>query len=273
MREKRRGSNKADFQLAFDDGGALARRKTSFLPDGSYLFEDELDFKGVIVAKVITCTAWLIELYHLEAGEILFNEGDESVRPLTKTFGVFYPPFTISQPGLKDTRGHLIGVASTESLPAGLTTIPTIFETTFNAPPERAAEAIEILKAGEHTQSIEMNPKPSLLTLKAKRLIDENYLAYPSIARIAARLRVTHEHLSRQFKRDLSMTPSDYLRQLRLADAPLMLARGEEIINVSHDVGYNDLSRFYKQFRKTTKTSPGACQTMMKPKRPLNNQK
>jgi AraC-like DNA-binding protein len=45
------------------------------------------------------------------------------------------------------------------------------------------------------------------------------------------------------------------------------LARGEEIISVSQEVGYNDLSRFYKQFRKTTKTSPGACQTLMKPNR------
>ena len=29
------------------------------------------------------------------------------------------------------------------------------------------------------------------------------------------------------------------------------------------EVGYNDLSRFYKQFRKATRTSPAACRTMM----------
>jgi AraC-like DNA-binding protein len=106
-----------------------------------------------------------------------------------------------------------------------------------------------------------------LLSLKAKRLIDENYLSFPSIARVAGRLGVTHEHLSRQFKRDFEISPGAYLHQLRLADAPLRLARGEEIINVSQDVGYNDLSRFYKQFRKTTKTSPGVCQALMKPNR------
>jgi AraC-like DNA-binding protein len=266
MSDERRGSNKSDFQLKLDDGGALARRKTSFLPDGSYLFEDQLDFKGVLTAKVITCSAWLIELYELEAGEIFFITGKGQLRTRTECFGVFYPPFTISQPCFKDIRGRLVGVASTESLLADLTISPTVFETTFKALPESANEAIEILKSGAHAQSIAMSP--SLLTLKAKRLIDENYLAYPSIARISARLKVTHEHLSRQFKRDLGMTPSAYLRQLRMADAPLLLARGEEIINVSQDVGYNDLSRFYKQFRKTTRTSPGACQTMMKPKGP-----
>ncbi|MGH9908785.1 MAG: helix-turn-helix domain-containing protein, partial [Pyrinomonadaceae bacterium] len=68
-------------------------------------------------------------------------------------------------------------------------------------------------------------------------------------------------------KRDFEMSPNAYLRQLRVADVPLLLARGEEIVNVSLDVGYNDLSRFYKQFRKTTKTSPGVCRTIMRPGR------
>jgi len=30
------------------------------------------------------------------------------------------------------------------------------------------------------------------------------------------------------------------------------------------DVGYNDLSRFYKQFRKKTQTSPGECRETLK---------
>ncbi|HZI85998.1 MAG TPA: AraC family transcriptional regulator, partial [Pyrinomonadaceae bacterium] len=126
---------------------------------------------------------------------------------------------------------------------------------------------LEIIQRGRDAQIVEFNPNASALSKNAKRLIDENFQSYPSIARIAQRLRVSHEHLSRQFKRDFQISPSTYLHQLRLADAPLRLARGEPIINVSLDIGYNDLSRFYKQFRKNTKTSPGACQTLMKPRR------
>ena len=37
-------------------------------------------------------------------------------------------------------------------------------------------------------------------------------------------------HLSRQFKRDYGLTPSAYLRQLRVADAPLRLAAGQPIV-------------------------------------------
>ena len=128
-------------------------------------------------------------------------------------------------------------------------------------------EAIAILAAGVDRQSIDFNPEASKLSREAKQLIDDNYLAHPSIARVAKRLGVSHPHLSRQFKSDFGMTPSDYLRKLRVADAPLRLARGEQIIEVSEDVGYNDLSRFYKQFRKTTNTSPGVCKTMLRSRR------
>lgn len=264
MRKREKNS---DFHVEFADGGSLARRKTKFLPDGSYLFEDKLEVKGTLTAKVITCAAWLLELYELQSGELFFISGEAHVRPRTKCFGVFYPPFTISQFCFKNTRGHLVGVAATASLPAELMTVPVVFETSFLELPSGAAQVIEIVRSGKSRQAIAMNPKPSLLSLKAKKLIDVNYLAYPSIARVAARLNVTHEHLSRQFKRDFQLSPSNYLRQLRVADAPLRLARGEEIINVSQDVGYNDLSRFYKQFRKTTNTSPGACKTIMRPGR------
>ena len=267
MRKNQRNSEKPYFELQSDAGGVIARRKTSFLADGAYLFQDELEVHGVLAAKVITCTAWLLELYELKAGDVFFISGTREVRSAAKCFGVLYPPFTISQPSVENAKGRLVGVASTESLPAGFTHVPTMFETMCTELPTGVAQVFEIVRLGEHHQSVELNPKPSLLSVKAKRLIDENYLSYPSISRIARRLGVTHEHLSRQFKRDFQSSPSAYLHQLRLADAPLKLAKGEEIINVSQDIGYNDLSRFYKQFRKTTKTSPGVCQTLMKPNR------
>jgi len=262
----RKKTDQSDFQVELDRGGSLTRRKTALLPDGAYLFEDDLEISGALNATVITCSAWLLELYELQAGELIFIRGAEHIRPDTKHFGVFYSPFSITRLSFKNAKAHVLGVAATQSLPSELTITPIVFESTFSAPPNGVAQVMEILRAGNNRQPIEINPKASLLSLKAKRLIDESYLVYPSIARIAKRLGVTHEHLSRQFKRDFGMSPSDYLRQLRVADAPLRLARGEEIVNVSQAVGYNDLSRFYKQFRKTTDTSPGVCKTILRPR-------
>ncbi len=267
MSNKQRKADKSEFQFELADGGRIARRTTELLPDGVYVFADELAFAGVLSTKVLTCAAWLLELYDLHAGELYFISGDAHVRPRTNRFGVFYPPFTISQPCFNNTKGHLIGIAALKSLPAELLISPRVFDTTCSTSPTSTAQVIEILRAGTHPQAIDMNPHPSPLARKTKKLIDENYLVYPAIARIAARLGVTHAHLTRQFKLAFGMSPSAYLRQLRVADVPLRLAQGEAIINVSHAVGYNDLSRFYQQFSQTTKTSPGVCRTMMKPKR------
>jgi AraC-like DNA-binding protein len=267
MKNKKLDSNKSDFQIEIDESRDWARRKTGFLPDGAYFFEDGLDSEGVNTTRVITCTAWLFEIYEMQSGELFFINGEKEICANFKRIGVFYPPFSISEPGFKNVKARLRGIASTESLPEEFKVVPIFFEVDFKQIPASAAQVIEILHSSRKRQSIEINPKASFLSLKAKKLIDEHYLVYPSIARVAAKIGVTHEHLSRQFKRDFGLSPSAYLHQLRLADAPLLLAKGEEIADVSQDLGYNDLSRFYKQFRKSTKTSPGVCQTMMKPSR------
>jgi len=251
------------FQIKLDEGGSLARCKTELLPDGLYLFEDEVEIEGVLRATIITCKAWLLELYDLRAGRLGFTSGKELICPKTKRFGVLYSPFSICEPCFRNFEGHLTGIAATNSLPSEFTAGPILFDSTFTKAPSSVEQVLAILKAGDNRESIEVNPKPSLLSLKAKRFIDESYLIDPSISGVAARLSVTLEHLSRQFKCDFGMSPSNYLRKLRVADAPLRLAKGERVVNVSQEVGYNDLSRFYKQFRKTTETSPGACKTIL----------
>ncbi|HKY28711.1 MAG TPA: AraC family transcriptional regulator [Pyrinomonadaceae bacterium] len=255
----RRTSNRFDLDAA----GTISRLKTGFLPDGPYFFEDELEIDGFLNAKVITGAAWLLELYNLSSGDFFCIKDDVEVRPRTSSFGVLYSAFTITHPSFRKARARLIGVASTVPLPHEFSKVPVVFDTTFHSIPANTGEVADILRSGKNYQSVESSRNASLLSRKAKQLIDANYLDYPSIARIAARLNVTHAHLSRQFKLDFGLSPNTYLHKLRLADTPLRLARGEPIVKVSFDAGYNDLSRFYKQFRKNTRTSPGVCQKLL----------
>src|SRR6266404_4186788 len=232
------------------------------LGDGSYSIEDNISIDGEGSSPFIFGRGWLLELIELESGDYHFFSNGREVRPEGKRFGIFYPPFTMIRCYVKDVRGFVRGIGTVDLLP-GLPDIPVIFETDFDEPFVDASQAFGILKLARRRQSIEFNSLASLLSLKAKRLIDENFLVYPSIARIAARLGVSHPHLSRQFKRDYEMSPSAYLHQLRVAEATSRLAIGEPIIEISMEVGYNDLSRFYKQFHKVTKTSPAVCRSML----------
>lgn len=241
----------------------IAHRETSFLPDGTYLFRDQFDIKGVVTTGVVTCKGWLLEMYQLRAGELCFLSGKEEIRPNGNGFGVFYPPYTLVRPRFVNAKGNLLGLAGTAPLPAGIGMVPFIFGASL---PLELRSVTEILAAGRNRQAIDANPRASALSIKARKLIVEGYASEPSIGRIAARLGVSNEHLSRQFRRDYGMSPRDYLHQLRLADAPLELARGEAIADISHESGYGELSRFYKQFRKTTGTSPGLCRGIVTPR-------
>jgi len=258
MNDKQVRSKKLDLQLK---GGAdvQSRRRMEWSEGGAFLIEDVLEIRGAGAMTFVMCDRWLFELFELEAGEYSFMRGTQSVRPKTRRFGTFYPPFAILRVCFRDVRGRWTGMAAQAALPEQFMAAPILFETNCAEAPQSIEQVEEILASSYNRQSIELNPKPSLLSVKAKRLLDENYLIHPSIARISARLGVTHAHLTRQFKSDFGLTPSAYCHQVRIADAMFRLAKGEEIIDISQDVGYNDLSRFYKQFRKATTQTPGYC--------------
>jgi AraC-like DNA-binding protein len=228
------------------------------LDDGGYAFSHDLDIPGEGSGDFCFARGWLLEIVDKMSGDYAFFSDGVLVRPSGRRFGVFYPPFTFVRAYSNNIKGYVRGVGSAkviDDLPGD----PFVFETDYSEELTSIDQARDVLASCRDRRSIVINTGPSPVSLKAKRLIDENHLVYPSIARIAARVKVSHEHLSRQFKKDYGITPSAYLHKLRVAEATFRLSRGEEIIDISQDVGYNDLSRFYKQFRKATRTSPGVC--------------
>jgi hypothetical protein len=186
-------SNKLDLQLNLDNGADVkARRKLELLSAGAFLIEDDVKIKGSRNMTFMMCDAWLLGLFELETGHYSFIRGGEPIRPKTKHFGIFYPPFSMMRVYVKDIRGRWAGMAATTCLPEKFMAVPILFETDFTAPPKSVERVEEILNSSYNRQSIELNPTPSLLSIQVKRLINETYLARSSIARIAARLGVTH---------------------------------------------------------------------------------
>lgn len=239
-----------------------ARLETSWSADGSYAFEDALAVRGRVSLTIITATAWLLELFELRRGAVYFMRGQERIALRSKRMAVFYPRFSMCEPCFEDASGRVFGLAGTK--PIDCPAYPILFEIDLLPKSARLIDARAILRSARGVQSVELNPRASALSRKAKRLIDERYLGACAVGEIAERLGVSHAHLARQFKRDFAMSPRDYLHRLRLADAPRRLAKEEGIARVAHDVGYNDLSRFYRQFRKRMGSSPAACARILK---------
>ncbi len=221
---------------------------------------DEAEIAGEGVDLFISGCAWMFEIIKLEKGTMVFYRDNELVKPDGDYFAVFYAPFSLVKLAISDVKFRWVGIgAALTAAPASWMTVPLIFDLQIDELPKSADEVIEILQTPRLFKSIELNTNPSWITKQAKKLIDGNWSAPPSIASLARALGISHEHFTRQFKKDFGLTPSNYLHKVRLNYAIWKLSQGEKIAEVALDVGYNDLGRFYKQFRKFIKASPGRC--------------
>lgn len=97
--------------------------------------------------------------------------------------------------------------------------------------------------------------------VQARRLFHDT-LAHPApVRRVARRLGISVETLSRGFSRAFGISAKQYCHRARLFEAVLRLAAGATIIESAFTAGFGDLKRFYEQFRRILGTTPGeyAC--------------
>jgi AraC-like DNA-binding protein len=118
-------------------------------------------------------------------------------------------------------------------------------------------DALDRLNTGLALTNIDRAPQPSALALHTKAVIDREYEGALEIGRISARYRTSSAVLSRTFRRTFGIPPVRYRHHVRVMDALMQFAEGAAPIDVFQNVGFDDLSRFYKIFRKITCSPPG----------------
>jgi two-component system, response regulator YesN len=94
---------------------------------------------------------------------------------------------------------------------------------------------------------------------KAMGLIQLRYWDNLSLAGLARELGMSKYHLSRRFKEEVGVTFRGYLLRTRLDRAKVLLLRTQDsITEVAHAVGFGDLPRFDKLFKRYTGLTPSA---------------
>jgi AraC-like DNA-binding protein len=180
----------------------------------------------------------------------------------TRTLGLFLAPFGIVEFDIPEFRefgkAEFVGWSVADALPRWLKT-SMLFDMKQTPLPASPKELLRLFEQPLPGTSIEAASAVSTLSAQAKRLICKTYRESIPISEFARELGVSHAHLTRQFKRDFGFTPISYRHRLRASDATGRLFRGDDILDVGQEVGFNDTSRFYKDFRKITGSSPGKC--------------
>lgn len=95
------------------------------------------------------------------------------------------------------------------------------------------------------------------LVSKAKIIFDKEYDGITDINSTAKQLGVSTNHLARLFKKQLGLTPAQYIAGLRISKAAELLERTEkDILEIAYMTGFKSLSSFYKRFREKTGHTP-----------------
>lgn len=95
---------------------------------------------------------------------------------------------------------------------------------------------------------------------EALAIIESSYHEALTISGIAARVGVSPDHLTRQFRQALGITPLESLRRYRFARALELLRRGEAVGEVYKTVGFRHFSHFSREFKTLFDMTPTAFQ-------------
>lgn len=188
-------------------------------------------------------------------GRLAYLAGDSRLA-VTDGCELFLPPFAIVQAALDQCDVTTLAVAFRAR--GEVADRPVLLPATNRPMVRSEAEVLERLQTSRDVAYVGRAPEPVPLAANAKAIIDCEYSAPLVIANIAARLETSPAVLSRVFRTTYGVPPVRYRHHVRILDALIRLAEGAAPIDVFQDVGFDDLSRFYKVFRKVACDPPGS---------------
>jgi len=121
--------------------------------------------------------------------------------------------------------------------------------------------AILLFRDIERQHSLLQPDKPfNPITLKVKKVVEyirNNYQKECSLEELSKIAGLSRFYLIRIFKDYMGKTPYEYLLDIRLENAKLLLSEGKiSITEICHECGFNDIGNFIRIFKKKTGTTP-----------------
>jgi AraC-like DNA-binding protein len=192
-----------------------------------------------------------------------FVPGQVGVRRLGQVTSICGPhSLWIPPSGLIDWQlgaGRLLwsSYLSTEAVPHDLPKQPIAL---FGRPQKRFESPTELfafVRSASLDCQIDKIEQSNPLALRLKDKIDRDFSSNKSFQDFADELRVSHSAMTRAFRRCFDISPIGYRNKMRIFEAmSLLLLKGEKSVEACFDVGFVDISRFNRQFKRQMKSVP-----------------
>lgn len=243
------------------------KRQISLVEPGLLRIDQVIVSDEIQPGTDVTGDYWIFGVVLVKQGNVTFRHGQDLVEIPFTPFAMLLPPFSITQVELRNSITCNFGFVF-KSLPSTTIKTPLVFRYNATSVPKSLREITDCIAKLSFPIPVGREDGPSALSMRAKDLISKSYLDGILISEVAAKLRTSSAVLSRYFKRDYGLTPVEYRRQLQITRAMVKLMSGVDVITTAQNVGFNDLSNFYEQFRKIAYSSPAKYHLVKKSKKP-----
>jgi AraC-like DNA-binding protein len=233
----------------------MNRRVVDVAP-GVLRIEQRVRVRGRAVGTDVSGPACICARVQLARGSVSYLGSPVRVSA-PGVFLVLLPPFAIVQATLARCDASTTAVALRPPARVALPRQPILVPWDEARPLPGTDEALEAIWQTGGGVAIGRAASPHAIAAHGKDIIDGEYATPIAMSTIAARLGTSPSAFARVFRGAYGIPPVRYRHQVRIVDALLRLADGDAPIDVGQDVGFGDLSRFYKIFRRVACAPPG----------------
>jgi AraC-like DNA-binding protein len=240
----------------------VMRRRPLFVRDGRVGIGQTFSVAGEHEAVLATPHYWFASIVDVRAGTLGFRDG-HGLRPVsTGRFLLYLPGGSLVRMVLSAAQVETVGITSGvahATWPKVPLAIPTELQLKDAECEEKLSEVLLRCSIDAERIDADFGLPPSTQRLR-QRLLDRALGPTP-VTRVARESKLSLPVLSRTFSAAFGVSPRSYCQRLRIYAAAVSLLGGVSITETALRSGWQDLSRFYRQFRGATGQTPGRYRT------------
>ena len=227
------------------------------LEAGLLRLDQQIQVADVQKGLDVTGRFWVFAIVHVSSGTIEYVSSNNRITPPAPFYGMYAPPYCVVEVILNRSHSYSKGLASARKLPEDYPQEPVVFSVPSQRCPASISEMGELIRTAPQIIKVGRDIDPSPLAIRIKEAIDWSYTLPLPLSKIAAELRISPAMMSRYFKKAYGMPPVHYRHHIRTMDGMMRLLDGEAVTDVFQQVGFDDLSRFYRHFKRFMLAPPG----------------
>lgn len=209
----------------------------------------------------ITSNLWYFATFKIKGESFYYERDKKKILFPKKSYGIFYPKYSISRIGLIKASVDIKIYASSLPCKSFFPNEPVIFDNSNELVEFNYDKICDYIKNVDDFVKVGISSTPSGIGQKIKEEIDKDYLTPKPLSDISKKLSISSSLMSIYFKRAYFVSPSEYRKNLRIISSIEKLlhldSKNDTVPLIAFESGYNDLGRYYKQFKSVAGVTPG----------------